>query len=159
MDDRKEIRDVAPGEFTLKASGEYNLAEEGEPIKAHIKSVKAIETENFDKTEMVTKAVVAFELDEGEGQGQVYTKWFTPTLHPKGTLLPMVKAVFGDLPEEPIELARDLPGKPLRIVLKNVEGDNGIRQNIDGYLKATKDQKTVDMSPPVEQEVNLDDLF
>lgn len=143
-----------------RSGGDYALVEEGEPYEAHITDVKRVWTENFDKTETVEKAVVYFELDEGDGQGQVYTKWITPSSNPKSVMYTLLNAVFGDEWPEDLRLKKHLPGRTLRILFENKNTDNGTRQNVKGFLKRSKNQpETVEVKvaeASIDEEGKLD---
>lgn len=139
-----EQKELEKGEMVLKAGGgDYAPLPEGEPLKMHIGKTSIVETDNFDRTGKETKLVVPFVNDEdGEGNGQVYSKWFTPSLNPKGNLAKLLVAVYGEIPAEldPV----DLEGKSVRVVLTNKERDGITRQYADTFLKPSKDQQDID---------------
>jgi len=137
-----EVQDLVRGVLKITVGGgDYKPLPVGEQLHAHIGKVGTAETLNFDKTEMVNKLVVPFVVDEPEGAGQTYSKWYTPSLHPKSTLSKVAVAVFGELPAEfdPV----DLEGKPVRIILKDYERDGVKRQTVDSVFPPAKDQKVV----------------
>lgn len=140
----QDYKELAKGELVIKAGGgDYVLVPDGEMLKVHIGKTSTVEADNFEKTEKVTKLVVPFVLDEeGDGQGQVYTSWFAPSLNPKSNLAKLLTAVYdGKIPSEidPVELE----GKSLRITLVNKDKDGVTKQYVDGFFKPAADQKDV----------------
>lgn len=167
METEHEYKELAPGEMVLDPSGDFVQVPDGEPLKAHIASVKLIEAPNFDRTGTETKLVINFELDEDiEGKGQLFTGWFRPSLNPKSNLAQLVVAVCGEL--KPIDPAVDFPGKPLRLIIENKEKDGVTKQYPKSFLKPAKDQKEVEVvkeekkeTPKKDEdpaEINLDDI-
>lgn len=155
MEDSK-YQTLEPGALIIKAAGEYVQVPAGEPIKAHIDSVKKTQQPSYDDiTVLVPKVVIGFKIDETDGEGQVYSGWFTPSLNEKAKLTKLVKALFPskDIAEvDPTEFI----GLPVRIVLSE-PNDNG-RQNIESYLKPTSDQKVVETAAEVAAD-ELETLF
>jgi|JI10StandDraft_1071094.scaffolds.fasta_scaffold01957_26 hypothetical protein len=149
-----EQKDLEKGEMVLKAGGgDYAPLAEGEPLKMHIGKTSIVETDNYDRTGKETKLVVPFVNDEeGEGNGQVYKKWFTPSLNPKGNLAKLLVALYGEIPAEldPVELE----GKPVRVVLTNKERDGVTKQYADTFLKPAQDQKPVDVIVSADEDLD-----
>lgn len=133
-----EVQDLQPGELVLSLTGDYKSLPAGEQLYAHISKVGTVDTLNFEKTEQVKKLTVSFEVDEPEGKGQTYTKWYTPSLNPKSTLSKVLMAVYGEIPAsfDPT----DLVGKPVRIMLKDYEREGVTRQTVEAVFKPAKDQ-------------------
>lgn len=157
MEQERNYKELTPGEMVLDPSGDFVQVPDGEPLKAHIASVKLIEAPNFDRTGTETKLVVNFELDEDiEGKGQLFSGWFRPSLNPKSNLAQLVVAVCGEL--KAVDPAVDFPGMPLRIIIENKEKDGVIKQYPKSFLKPAKDQKKVDVSK-TEEELNVEELF
>lgn len=143
MSDEQEfkIEDLLPGKFKVTAGGgDYKMLEDGQMLRANVGKIGTVDTMNFEGTEKVKKLVVPFVEQE---TGQKYTKWLTPSLHPKSAMAPIVAAILGEVPAEfdPV----DLQGKPVQIVLKNYEKDGVTRQTIAGVFKPAKDQKAVEI--------------
>lgn len=134
--------EIKPGEMVLTEGGDYAPVSDGEPFKAHISSLKEVEGKNFDTGEPEPRLAIDFTLDEGEGQGQVYSAWYKPSLFPKSNLGKLLVALFGEIPRE-LDVTT-LKGLPLRITLKT-KGENG-RQFPDTYLKPAADQKKVEVA-------------
>lgn len=159
MTEDREYKELAPGEMVLDPTDtDFVQVPDGEPLKAHIASVKLIEGMNFEKTAPETKLVVNFELDEDiEGKGQLFTGWFRPSLNPKSKLAEVVVAVFGEL--KAVDPAVDFPGMPLRLIIENKEKDGVIKQYPKSYLKPAKDQTKVDLTGDDIEVKDIDDII
>lgn len=158
-EDKPVVEDVKAGEIVVEEGGDYVPVEEGEPYKAHIGKVGKTERIKYGTVDQKeTALVIGFELDEGPGKGQVYSGWYTLSLHEKSALGALCAAVFGEIPKS-LDVT-SLEGMPLRITLYT-KPSNG-RQYPKTYLKAAADQKKVEvkdqvLTPEEADQINGDD--
>ena len=141
-----EVQDLQPGELVLSIGSDYKPLEVGTLLPALITKVGTVDTMNFEKTEQVKKLTVSYEVE-----GQVYTKWYTPSLNPKSTLSKVLTAVYGELPAKLDPT--DLVGRPVQVMMKDYEREGVTRQTIDGVFKPTKEQVA---AAPVVEDFDLD---
>lgn len=156
MEERQQ-EDLQKGDMVI-TGGDYTQVPDGEQLKVHIGKTSKVLTDNYEKTEKVWKLVVPFVLDEEiEGQGQVYSSWFSPSMNPKSNFAKLLVAVYGKLPAkvDPTELE----GKPLRITLVNKDKDGVTKQYVDSYFKPATDQKDVVVEQPKDVVVKTEEVI
>ena len=150
MEDNKYVP-VVKGDFVLTQGGpDYVQVPAGEPFKAHISKIDVVQSPTFDNPNVLEdKLAIRFCLDEEiDGEGQIYTNWYRPSLNPKAKLTPLVLSLYNGKVPEALDVT-DMLGLPLRIVLtEGVEKNGKNRQYVASYLKPTPAQKKVTVELP-----------
>lgn len=139
---------------------DYVQVPAGEPLRAHISRLETTQDTAFESSELVTKLVVRFSLDEQiEGQGQVYSAWLNPSLNPKSKMFKMLSALYGGNIPNPVDPS-NLLGLPVRIILtEGIEKNGKKRQYIENYLKPASDQSVIKIDKPLTDIDSVPDIM
>jgi hypothetical protein len=149
---------------------EYIAAPTGELLKMHVSDIKGFKQEKTDQqgnSYVVDSTIFYFTLDEGEGKGQVYTKWgVTPSTSENSNWFKLSKMLFKD-PLKMITLKKsEIVGAPIQIGLKPGKmNPNKLGIDLDVMAPPSKDQEWVKVEAPaadptsVPSDQELEDLF
>jgi hypothetical protein len=146
---------------------EYVPVPTGDLLKMHVSDIKGFKQEKESETGdkyTVDSTIFYFTLDEGEGAGQVYTKWgVTPSTSENSNWFKLSKMLFKD-PLKMISLKKsEIIGAPIQIGLKPGKmNPNKLQIDLDLMAPAGKDQEWVKVEPvttEVPTENDLEDPF
>lgn len=141
MADQYKEQKINPGEELLTVGGDQITLPEGEPLTAVLQEISKIQVPGYKNPNTLSDRYVLRFLvtEQGEGQGQQYSKWVSPSMHPKSVLFDVVKSVYGKVEQGTKFDPTQIVGKPCRIILKTVTKDDMEYQSIDKVLGPKKD--------------------